>query len=226
VYESSKLFVDAQTAVQLIVLEKGSRGKSYFVDLGELGKTDVQRRIFVEQPKEFSREFERRTTLWNLGYEAVTGSLVWNQHRGDLLAKHENGSVPLIWAHNISDADQIVLTEGNSKKPQYIRSDNFLTGPAIVVNRITGSVGQGSLRCALVPEGLDFVGENHVNVIRKREGVKQLVDWNELLDLLRKKEVNTRVQKLTGNTQVSCVELTNFLPLDFESDEIEPTTLF
>jgi hypothetical protein len=87
-------------------------------------------------------------------------------------------------------------------------------------------VGQGSLRCALVPEGLDFVGENHVNVIRKREGVKQLVDWNELLDLLRKKEVNTRVQKLTGNTQVSCVELTNFLPLDFESDEIEPTTLF
>lgn len=226
VYDDSKLFVDAQTAVQLIVLEKGKKSNNYIVDLGNLGKTEIQRKIFVEDKDSLVREFEGRTTLWNLGYEAVTGSLVWNQHKELLRAKEESGCVTLLWAHNISESREISLNEDHPKKPQYVISDNFLKGPAIIVNRITGSVGQGSLRCALVPEGKHFVGENHVNVIKVRKGVTPLVGWNELLDLLRREHINSRIQLLTGNTQVSCIELTHFLPLDLSVEGIESSTLF
>jgi adenine-specific DNA-methyltransferase len=225
VYEDSKLFVDAQTAVQLIVLEKGKKSENFILDLGKLGKTGMERKIIVERPENYANEFDNRTTLWNLGYEAITGTLVWNQHKEDLHKSPEAGCVPLLWAHNISEDREIQLNESHPKKPQYVKSSNYLTGPAIIVNRITGSVGQGSLRCAIVPEGMNFLGENHVNVIRKRKGFKQFVVWEELLDLLRRPDINNRIQNLTGNTQISCVELTHFLPLDIQIDVFEPTTL-
>jgi hypothetical protein len=226
VYEDSKLFVDAQTAVQLIVLEKGKSSENFILDLGKLGKTGMQRKIFVENPQDYAREFEKKTTLWNLGYEAITGTLVWNQHKEDLRSAPEEDCVPLLWAHNISEESEIQLNDSHPKKPQYVKSSNFLTGPAIIVNRITGSVGQGSLRCAMVPDGMDFLGENHVNVIRKRKGIEQAVNWDQLLELLRSPDINARIQKLTGNTQISCVELTHFLPLDIEVTALESTTLF
>lgn len=226
VYEDSKLFVDAQTAVQLIVLEKGKKSENFILDLGKLGKTGIERQIIVEHPDDYAKEFENKTTLWNLGYEAITGTLVWNQHKEQLRISPEDGSVPLLWAHNISGERQIQLNESHPKKPQYVMSSTYLKGPAIIVNRITGSVGQGSLRCAIVPEGVNFLGENHVNVIRKRKGFEQYVDWDQLLDLLRSPEINSRIQKLTGNTQISCIELTHFLPLDFEIKTLESTTLF
>ena len=226
VFDDSKLFVDAQTAVQLIVLEKGKSSEKFILDLGKLGRTGMERQIFVENPQEYAREFDKRTTLWNLGYEATTGTLVWNQHKNELRTVPEVNCVPLLWAHNISGEREIQLNENHPKKPQYVKSLTFLTGPAIIVNRITGSVGQGSLRCAIVPEGMNFIGENHVNVIRKRKGFEQAVNWDQLLDLLRSPDINGRIQKLTGNTQISCVELTHFLPLNFEIETLNASTLF
>ena len=73
---------------------------------------------------------------------------------------------------------------------------------------------------------MNFLGENHVNVIRKRKGINQLVDWEQLLMLLRNPGINERIQKLTGNTQISCTELTHFLPLDFDTGTVLETTLF
>jgi adenine-specific DNA-methyltransferase len=226
VYDDSKMFVDAQTAVQLIVLEKGKRSSNFTLDLGKLSNSGVERRIFVEDPNSFSKEFGKRTTLWNLGYEAITGSLVWNQNKDKLSTTLNEGGIPLIWAHNITENKEIQLDSAHPKKPQYVKTTKSLIGPAIIVNRITGSVGQGSLRCAIVPNGMHFVGENHVNVIKKRAGVTQVVEWESLLDLLRNPGINERVRKLTGNTQISCVELTHFLPLDIEVSDREVTTLF
>jgi len=47
------------------------------------------------------------------------------------------------------------------------------------------------------------------------------VSLDELLLLLRGPSINRRIQKLTGNTQVSCVELTHFLPVDFNSTGLD-----
>ncbi len=214
IYTDHSLFLDAQTAVQLITIKKGKKSKKHTVDLGALGKTSNSRVIFSEKPKLIENEFENKSTLWHLGYEAITGTLVWNANKEKLKAMPEKGTVPLLWAHNITDSKEIVINEEKEKKPQYVATDEVLTGPAIIVNRITGSVGSGNLRCALVPAGYKFVGENHVNIIRARKNIEQKVSWDELLDLLRLPGVNSRIQKLTGNTQISCVELTNWLPLD------------
>jgi len=226
VYTDSDLFLDAQTAVQLIVLRKGKKSSKHVIDLGKLARTAEQRYIFVEKAESFKNEFIDRTNLWNLGYKASTGSLVWNKHKDMLRRIPEKDSIPLIWAHNITSKLDIVIDEGHPKKPQHVLSKEFLVGPAIVVNRITGSVGQGSLRCALIPDGYKFIGENHVNVITKRKDMTPLITLEEVLQLLRKPGINDKVQKLTGNTQISCVELTHFLPLDIKVDSLEVSTLF
>jgi adenine-specific DNA-methyltransferase len=226
VYEDSKIFTDAQTAVQIMVLRKGSKSKKFIVDLGQAAASSQNRTIFAESASTILKEFVGRTTLWHLGYEAVTGSLVWNQHKEELRRTAEAGTVPLIWAHNISQELEIVLNADHPKKPQFVSSENFWLGPAIVVNRITGSVGQGSLRCALIPEDFQFLAENHINVIRARRGVTQEISFSELIRLLRQPGINPRIQKLTGNTQLSCIELTHFLPLDYELEPTQSLTLF
>lgn len=226
VYTDSDLFLDAQTAVQLIVLRKGTTSSKHIIDLGKLAKTTEQREIFVENTVSFKNEFIDRTNLWNLGYKAITGTLIWNKNKNLLRNSPEKDSIPLIWAHNITTESNIVINEEHPKKPQYVLSKEYLVGPAIVVNRITGSVGQGSLRCALIPDGYKFIGENHVNVIMKRKNIVPSIKFEEVLKLLRKSGVNEKVQKLTGNTQISCVELTHFLPLDIKIDDIGISTLF
>ena len=226
VYSESNLFLDVQTAVQLIVLRKGKKPSKHILDLGRLAKTTEHREIFVEDSASFEKEFIDRTNLWNLGYKASTGSIVWNKNKNILKNSQENGTVLLIWAHNLEDDKNIVIKEDHPKKPQYVLANEFLVGPAIVVNRITGSVGQGSLRCALIPEGVKFVGENHVNVITRRKDVSASIDYEALLELLRSPSINERVQKLTGNTQISCVELTHFLPLEIKIDHLQESTLF
>jgi adenine-specific DNA-methyltransferase len=217
VFDNPFLFEDVQTAVQLIVLKKGSEGSSYVADLGEICKSEKQRTIFTSDPERIVKSFRNRKTLFQLGYQAITGTVVWNTRKDDLRNDSSTDSVPLIWAHNITTSREIVLDDKHPKRPQFVTGVKPMVGPAIVVNRITGSVGSGSLRCAMIPNGMDFVGENHVNVIVPQPEREQLVDWDLLLSALRKPEINERIRLLTGNTQVSATELTNWIPLDIQS---------
>jgi adenine-specific DNA-methyltransferase len=206
--DGASLFEDANTAVQLIVMRLGARDGAHTFTR-ECRATGFRRTIFAKSPEVLAAEFEGRATLADLGYEAVTGTIVWNQHRPSLRRERVDGAIPLIWAHNISDGD-VVLTEDHAKRPQYVVTGRALAGPAIVVNRIVGAVGAAELRCALVPE---FAGENHVNVIRRRPGVEPAASWEQLLQLLRAPEVGRRIRMLTGNTQVSATELSHLVPV-------------
>lgn len=214
VMPGDRFFEDAQTAVQLMVLRKGGRGLKHIVDIGSVAAAPRNRIIFAENPDAIESEFEERSTIWNLGFEVTTGTVVWNTKK-DLLRRSKNdGCVPLLWAHNIGADGELQFIDDHPKKPQWLESASSQTGPAIIVNRISGSVGSGSLRCAFVPEGVNFLAENHVNVIKARRGWNQAIGWPELMDLLRRPEVSRRVRLLTGNTQVSATELNFFLPLD------------
>jgi adenine-specific DNA-methyltransferase len=214
VFDNPFLFEDAQTAVQLIVLKKGSSSTKYWLDLGAASGSPKKRKVFVENKEEFLGRFKGKETLHKLGYQAVTGSVVWNTRKQDLCRHREIESIPLIWAHNIGEGREISLQDDHPKRPQFIKHSMPLVGPAIVVNRITGSVGSGSLRCALIPEGMEYVAENHVNVIIPRQGADQLATLDEVLNALRSPNINERVRLLTGNTQISATELTHWIPLD------------
>ena len=182
-----------------------------------------RRVVFSRGAAVLAEGFEGRRTLWQLGYEAVTGTVVWNQHRAELHAKagprhraallvgrsarRRTGSRP---------GREPRRPEGGRRaraRPGFIRSERALRGPALLVNRVVGSVGRGCLRTALVPAGLDFVAENHVNVVRPRPDAAQLTGWDDLQARIEDPATAGRLRLLTGNTQISATELTHLLPI-------------
>jgi len=215
VLDGTDLFEGANTAVQLLVLRKNDGtdvADSGFQFERRSADGSFRRVIFTADADRLAGCFEGRRTLWELGFEAFTGTIVWNQHR-DALRKHATDEVvPLIWSHNLKGGE---VEFGNKpEKPQYIRPPGDVDrGPAVLVNRVVGSVGKGELRTALVPDGAEFLAENHVNVIRIRPDAPQLIDWQELHRMFQDPGAVERLRLLTGNTQISATELTHLLPL-------------
>jgi adenine-specific DNA-methyltransferase len=252
ILDGTGIFEGANTAIQLLVLKKhqsqpavgrktgagnGNPTHRGFVFRREVPEAGFRRVVFSPDPDRLAAEFGGRETLWELGLEATTGQVIWNENRDRLKDEPGPGRVPLIWSHSIG-RDRLELEgsgPGKPGKPGFYDTGNAgkapLTGPAIVVNRVVGAVGRGELRAALVPAGTAFLAENHVNVIRARrpsgasgsdnrhQGRKsdppcREVDWDRVLAALLAPGVAGRIQLLTGNTQISARELTHLLPLD------------
>lgn len=211
ILDGSDLFESANTAAQLIVIRAGGPGRA-FSFRRECPGSGFVRTILSPDPGSLEGEFAGRRTLWELGFEAVTGTLVWNQNRNRLHGGPGPGRIRLIWAHNLRERG--LDLDHDRGRPRYVDGRPALTGPAILVNRVVGAVGRGSLRAGLVPEGMEFVAENHVNVIRRRPDADRTGGWPGLLAALRSPLTGERLRRLTGNTQVSATELTHLLPLD------------
>src|SRR3989344_323686 len=203
ILDDPKLFNGALQSTMLIVL-KTSQNKGNYI----LNKSGIS--IFSENPDLLKKAFNKNKTLHDLGYKVRTGRLVWNQNRHNLTNNHQQG-VPLIWAHNITDIGlrmPIVI----EKKPQYVRTSNFDIGPAIVVNRITGSVKSSKLKAAIIPSGMKFIAENHVNVIfpPHKQGGPAI---SRIAEQLCSKEKVGVLKNITGNTQISKTELEKLFPI-------------
>jgi adenine-specific DNA-methyltransferase len=209
--KESDAFVDAQTSVQIIVLRKGAASDRH-VFTRRL-PDGSRRRAFSEDPARLEAMFTGRATLHELGYAARTGQVVWNQARERLrMAGDDAGAVRLVWARDIQDGT-LAAPVADETKSSFVVVDEPLVGPAVVVNRIVGAVGRAHIRAAVVPAGLPFVGENHVNVILPRDGVSPSISLEELCRLLCAPETGERLSSITGNTQVSATELNHLLPL-------------
>ena len=249
ILEGTDHFEGANTAAQLLVLEsrepespvgRKTRGPGHnpthrdFVFEREVGEAGFRRVLFTFDRDRMAAEFAGRRTLWELGLEAVTGQVIWNENRDRLRDGPGPGRVPLIWSRDIGEGElrPAASGPGTEGKPGFYDTSaggkSPLTGPAIVVNRVVGAVGRGELRAALVEEGEQFLAENHVNVIRRRsagitggsENAQSWsqsdppIEWEGVLASLRAPGVVERVRLLTGNTQISARELTHLLPLD------------
>ncbi len=197
------LFDAAQQSVMLIVLKKGARSERHV-----FRATDGAP-LFLERPEQLVALRAGHRSLAELGCTVKTGRCVWNQHVEKLRRGPGGGAVPLVWAHNVGDDGAISWAPEHPKRMQFIAWDAPDVGPAIVVNRVTGSVGRGRLRAALVPAGTRFVAENHVNVIRGPADTP----WQEVLDALRSDRVAEVVRLVTGNTQLSATELSRLVPV-------------
>ena len=218
ILEDPKLFNDALQSTMLLILKKGeNKGNYLFKRNGIL--------IFSENTEFLEKSFKNKLTLHDLGYEVKTGRLVWNQNK-HLLTNNPAIGVPLIWAHNITP-NGLKLPIINREKPQYVKTNNYDIGPAIVVNRITGSVKSAKLKAAIIPPKMKFIAENHVNVIFppfKQRQMKMDLSGNKLpkvnlalesiVNQLSSKEKLEIVKNITGNTQISKTELEKLFPLD------------
>ena len=213
VYYDAGLFDKARTPVQLIVLRKGASDTGRHVFVKETPEAGFRRTIFTENPARLRELFTGGSVLFDLGYEASTGTVAWNQHRSSLRESANEDTVPLIWSHNIGTDGQLCMTP-NRSRPQFITPRATpAEGPAIVTNRIVGHVGSSYLKCAMIPPGMQFLGENHVNVIQPHGRFDRKVGWDELLAQLISDGVSDTVRMITGNTQLSSVELTYMIAL-------------
>lgn len=209
VLDDPKVFHGALQSTMLLILRKGKNKRDYVFE-----KNGIL--IFSEQPNILQKEFHKATTLFELGYRALTGRIVWNQRR-NLLTSSSTGSIPLIWSHNIT-ANGLVLNN-NPQKPQYIRSQDYDIGPAIVVNRIVGQPGKGKIRAALIPRDMRFLAENHVNVIfpdKRQKLMNGSISKKKLVEILKQLNLPEKaysLQSITGNTQISKTELEKLFPI-------------
>ncbi len=209
VLESPDLFHGALQSVMLLILKKGpNKGNYIFKKNGIL--------IFSKHADHLNKAFQGKPTLRDLGYTVKTGRLVWNDHK-DLLTFEAAGNTPLIWSYNVTSNG---LKLGGIQRPQYVRiKDAYDIGPAIVVNRVVGKPCSGIIKAALVPAGMKFIGENHVNVIFPPKQASLLkprrsIGLEEILKQLNSTEKLRVVQSITGNTQISKTELENLFPID------------
>jgi len=214
------LFHGANQTPMLIILRKGGDSNRYV-----FSKNGVT--ILSEDANHLRDAFDGARTLLDMGYEVETGALVWNQNRDALTDSDDEDTVPVVWSRNITD-DGLILD--NHDKPQYVERTSVegkvREGPAIAVNRVVGKPGSGSLRACLVPEGTEFVGENHVNLIFPPETKQttlgggdddEILPIGEVLRQLNSEEKTEILRSITGNTQVSKNELLRLFP--FEADE-------
>jgi adenine-specific DNA-methyltransferase len=209
VFSSSDLFQDAQTSVQVIVIRKGKVGRKHQLTLSVAGKPEP---IFFENPEKVKRFFANKISLWDLGYEATTGTVVWNQHKYGLGNKEGGKSLPLYYPRNLVNGT--IQLKVDDKKPQYLTSSKpkRTLGPAILVNRIIGGVGKGQISSALIPLSKEFYAENHLNVIRARDGVEQKVPLKKVHEFIKSPETLNAARLITGNTQLSATEWNFMIP--------------
>lgn len=218
VLKDPKMFHEALQSTMIIILKKGENRGSYVFRKNGL-------MIFSEEVNRLKSAFSGKKTLSDIEYSVRTGKIVWNQNK-HLLTNDPKEGFPLIWAHNITE-NGLEIPMVRPKKPQYIKSEFYDVGPAIVVNRITGSITSTKLRSAVIPVGVKFLAENHVNVIYPPTySEKQLS-----MDFINKKNGNPSLFKkiasqfasgikmdvlsnITGNTQISKTELERLIPLE------------
>ncbi len=210
VFNDSSMFVDAQTSVQIIVVRKGFGPSNHTFKVTD-DHSGVSSLVFCEEPEAFGKLYEGCVSLASLGYEAVTGTTVWNQHKDKLVNEEDSSTVPLLYARNIVDG--AIQLSPDQRRPQYIRGGRQMTGEAIVVNRIIGGVGKGTIKAAFIPAGYRFAAENHLNVIRPIQGAGQKVSMRELYSLITAPQIVEKARTLTGNTQLSATEWTYLIPI-------------
>ena len=217
ILDNPKMFHNALQSTMLLILKKGQSKENYlFKKNGIL--------IFSENTKYLEEAFKNKITLYDLHYEVKTGRLTWNQNK-HFLTNNPRGSIPLIWAHNITP-EGLKFPIISEEKPQYVKRNDFDVGPAIVVNRITGTVKSAKLKAAIIPSGMKFIGENHVNVIfppsRQKQMKMNLGDSSSKVNLtisdiakqLSSEEKLRVIENITGNTQISKTELEKLFPVN------------
>ncbi|MEM1931728.1 MAG: N-6 DNA methylase [Sulfolobales archaeon] len=203
----SRVFREANHTFQLLVLRKRlpnhKPAEKFVFERGG-------RVVFSEHAEELKKSWVGSLSLAELNYRVRTGRIVWNQCK-DKLTDDPRGSVLLIWSHNIGVGELVLGNRAN--KPQYIRGVKVRDrGPAIVTNRVVGHPSNPRLRAAIVPEGLEFVAENHVNVVYPPRGV-EMTELSEIVEQLNSERVSRYISMLIGNTQVSARELEHLIPI-------------
>lgn len=214
VLRDDALFSDAQTAVQIIVIQK--TGNSY-----EQNWADSTEHIFghhhdfilTDQKTTITGFCDGKKSLQELGFQVKTGSIPWNQFKDDFV---DSGSgVKLFYSKDITPSGLLDLSDKIPDQRRYLPATirKPLTGKSILVNRIVGSLSNPQIRFAMVDEPAYFA-ENHVNVIQATDKTEISIERiYDSLSNIDSESLGRYLSAITGNTQISATELLTKLPL-------------
>lgn len=170
--------------LQLIILKKCKNTGRYLVK-----KDNIT--IFSQEYEKLNSLITNCKSIHDLGFAVKTGSFIWNENK-ELLSNDEKDTL-LVWGGNISDFRFVPAEE----RVQFVKKEHEFS-KAIVSNRIFG----GKLNFCLIDK--PFLAENHVNVIINE---KELISYEDLIELLKNSKINEYCKFFTGSTQISKKEL-------------------
>jgi len=149
----------------------------------------------------------------------VNNSLEWDVKKLQEKDKSKSSAAKGQYVKQIKGPHKLTRTVPVSSKsddktsgPKYkeVSLPQPINGRTIVVNRVTGTAGNATMRAAIVDmEGYYFV-ENHVNCIIATD--KAEITMEQLHKLLISPSTVSMIRAITGNTQVSQKELQNLIP--------------
>ncbi len=162
-------------------------------------------------------------SLASSGWKASTGPLVWNRRRQDLYAEGGERRKMIVWAadldggqlHRDKQRDPFRFIELRDERDVAVLT---LSSPAVLVQRTTAPEQERRVVCVeLTRADLDAWGgavvvENHVNVLRPRDGEAPLITQPTLSAVLSTRCVDRLVRCLSGSVALSAYEL-EALPL-------------
>ena len=234
-------FKDAEQSVQIIVLRRLCPGQKnngkYIFKQGEI-------QIITTEAQKLKQAFQTGRTLKQMGFEVMTGNFVWNQNKDVLTRVQSDNirliwacnivDNTLVWDPkklNLTDPTKTSHQKGQYVK--YIMGEHSLTRliphegkwkpqrlpqpinvKSIVVNRVTGTANNATLRAAIVDIGEYYFVENHVNYIVATESAAMSLE--ELYKLLIQPSTVKMINSITGNTQISKKEMENLIPFSLD----------
>jgi adenine-specific DNA-methyltransferase len=148
------------------------------------------------------------------GWEAVTGTIVWNRVKPLIHNEPGDWRLPLIWGNGIRGFkfDGIGNRGGTSRYCELSEKTRKLVsrGDALLVKRLTAREEKRRIVACRLPEEYaeseaGYFGENHTNIMRP--AANATLDIDALLGLLNSRLFDYLFRALNGNTQVSATEL-------------------
>jgi adenine-specific DNA-methyltransferase len=159
-----------------------------------------------------------------VGCPAKTGPIVWNRVKPFLRSRGGAGSLPLVWATDVSRF-HFAFGAAGEDRPAFLAETPEMRrlstcGPSMLVQRVTADEQYRRIVASIAPfkTRRRYFVENHLNLIQPHGS--STVDLRFLLGILSSDVVELLFRAMNGNTQVSATEL-NLLPVPrgrFESE--------
>lgn len=170
------------------------------------------------------------SNLITLGYRLKTGPVV--DFRAIEFTKYEpiESTVPLFWAYNYGDNNNIAFPIENYKKPQYIEYSKESLSlllkniDYLFVKRFSSKEEPRRIQPAIYDSSqfnFDYIGiENHLNYIVKINGEMSQNELYGLFTILNSSFIDKYFRILNGSTQVNANEM-NAIPFPILGDIIK-----
>lgn len=206
-------YAETEQATVGLILRKADAAKDRYI---------VQhngRLIFSPHYESIGRALASHPTLDQLGFGVKTGTIVWNQHKGDLIDEENKGAL-LIYSGNVKHGKFTCFSRNAFKngKKQYIKTTKpALVPPVILMNRGYGNTNYAlSLLLVGTPEDIDghtqFYAENHMNVIYPKTDVAK-ESIAQVYQYLTSPRNKAYVEQYSGNGAMNSTEISSMMPI-------------